>query len=85
VASSFFLFLGAILSYVVFTNYWDGFAAGAILSFAAGILFVLGTNVILPLAFKLDPGNQVASSSFLAGVLIIFVASSILSYAGHSH
>lgn len=81
IATSFFMFLGAILSYVVFTNYWDGFAAGAILSFAAGILFFLGSNVILPLAFKLDPENQVTSLSFVIGVLIIFVSESILSYA----
>lgn len=77
--SAFFLFLGAILSYAVFTRYWDPFVGGVILSLTAGILFWLGITVILPLAFKLHHGA--VSFGVFVGVFIIALSEVILSYS----
>jgi ZIP family zinc transporter len=81
VASSFFLFVGAVLSYVVFTNYWNPFAGGCILAVTSGVLFWLGVSVVLPLANKMDPEGKVTPFGILAGVFVICLSSSVLSYA----
>jgi len=79
--SSFFLLLGAILAYAVFSVYWDPFVSGFILSITSGILFWLGVSAILPLAGKLDRSGKSVSAGILMGVFVIALSQSILSYS----
>ena len=81
-ASPVFLMTGSVIGWAVSNNlYVDNFANGALLAFAVGVLFWVSVAGLLPVSRKLDPQNKVCDISFLVGLAIVMISSSIFSYA----